>query len=233
MAKHGKKFTAAAEKVEHLKRYDLAEAIEMIKELSFAKFDESVDLALNLNVNPRHADQMVRGSVSLPHGTGKETRVLVFAKGEKATEAEAAGADFVGAEDLMEKISGGWTDWDVTVATPDMMGVVGRIGRLLGPRGLMPNPKAGTVTFDVARIVAELKAGRTEFRVDKGGIIHIGVGRVSFSNDKLAENISAVAEALGRLKPASAKAPYFKKIAVSSTMGPGIRLDTSFARDML
>ncbi len=233
MAKHGKKFAAAAAKVEHLKRYELEEAIQLVKEMSFAKFDESVDIALNLNVNPRHADQMIRGSVALPHGTGKETRVLVFAKGEKATEAEGAGADYVGAEELIEKISGGWTDWDVTVATPDMMGVVGRIGRLLGPRGLMPNPKAGTVTFDVAKIVAELKAGRTEFRVDKAGIIHIGVGRVSFPPEKLIDNINAVAESLVRLKPASAKSPYFKKIAVSSTMGPGVRLDTAFARDMI
>ncbi|MBA2662456.1 MAG: 50S ribosomal protein L1 [Bradymonadaceae bacterium] len=233
MAKHGKKFTQAESKVEHLRRYGLEEGISLVKELSFVKFDESVDVAINLNVNPRHADQMVRGSVALPHGTGKATRVLVFAKGEKAKEAEDAGADVVGAEDLIEKISGGWTDWDVTVATPDMMGVVGRIGRILGPRGLMPNPKAGTVTFDVAKIVAELKAGRTEFRVDKGGIIHIGIGRVSFSAEQLAENLAAVADSLVRLKPASSKSPYFKNIGISSTMGPGVRLDTGFARDMI
>lgn len=233
MPKHGKKFQQAAAKVDRQHRYTLEEAVSLVKSISYAKFDESVDVAVNLNVNPRHADQMVRGSVALPHGTGKETRVLVFAKGEKAKEATDAGADFVGAEDLLEKITGGWTDWDVTVATPDMMGQVGRIGKVLGPRGLMPNPKAGTVTFDVARIVAELKAGRTEFRVDKAGIIHIGMGRVSFSEDKLAENLLAVLESLARLKPASAKSPYFRTIALSSTMSPAIKIDTAVGRDLL
>ncbi|MFU8805585.1 MAG: 50S ribosomal protein L1 [Bradymonadaceae bacterium] len=233
MAKHGKKYNAAAAKVDSLQRYGLDEAVALLKQISFAKFDESVDAAINLNVNPRHADQMVRGSVSLPHGTGKETRVLVFAKGEKAKEAEEAGADFVGSDELLEKINDGWTDWDVTVATPDMMGQVGRIGKVLGPRGLMPNPKAGTVTFDVGKIVGELKAGRTEFRVDKAGIIHIGIGRVSFSEEKIAENLMAVLETLARLKPASAKSPYFRGIAVSSTMSPVVKLDTATGRDLL
>lgn len=233
MAKRGKKYAAASAKVDNLKRYELEEAVSLVKEMSFAKFDESVDAAITLNVNPRHADQMVRGAVSLPHGIGKDTRVLVFAKGEKAKEAEEAGADFVGSDELIEKINGGWTDWDVTVATPDMMGQVGRIGRVLGPRGLMPNPKAGTVTFDVAKIVKELKAGRVEFRVDKGGIIHIGVGRTSFDADKLQENVVALLKMLASLKPASSKAPYFKSIALSSTMSPSVKLDTSFARDML
>src|SRR5690554_3526603 len=233
MAKRGKKYAVASAKVDSLKRYELEEAVALVKEMSFAKFDESVDAAINLNVNPRHADQMVRGAVSLPHGIGKDTRVLVFAKGEKAKEAEEAGADFVGSDELIEKINGGWTDWDVTVATPDMMGQVGRIGRVLGPRGLMPNPKAGTVTFDVAKIVKELKAGRVEFRVDKGGIIHIGVGRTSFDSEKLQENVVALLETLARLKPASSKSPYFKSIALSSTMSPSVKLDTSFARDML
>ncbi len=233
MAKHGKKYTDAAKKVDNLRRYEVDEALALIKNISFAKFDEAVDAAVNLNVNPRHADQMVRGSVVLPHGTGKETRVLVFARGEKASEAEAAGADFVGADDLVQKITDGWTDFDVTVATPDMMGQVGRIGRILGPRGLMPNPKAGTVTFDVGKIVSELKAGRTEFRVDKAGIIHIPIGRVSFSEDKLRDNLFSVIETLARLKPASAKSPYFRNITVSATMSPGVKVDTTFARDML
>jgi large subunit ribosomal protein L1 len=233
MAKRGKKYLEMAAKVDRQNRYALEEAVSLVKQISYAKFDASVDAAINLNVNPRHADQMVRGSVALPHGTGKETRVLVFAKGEKAKEAETAGADFVGGEELIPKITDGWTDWDVTVATPDMMGQVGRIGKILGPRGLMPNPKAGTVTFDIAKIVAELKAGRTEFRVDKAGIIHIGLGRVSFSEEKISENLMAVLEALARLKPASAKSPYFKAIALSSTMSPVIKLDTAVGRDLL
>ena len=233
MPKHGKKYRAAAAKVDSLSRYGLEEAISLVKEMSFGKFDESVDAAIRLNVNPRHADQMVRGAVSLPNGTGKDTRVLVFAKGEKASEAEAAGADFVGSDEIVEKINGGWTDWDVTVATPDMMGTVGRLGKVLGPRGLMPSPKAGTVTMDVGRMVKELKAGRQEFRVDKAGIIHIGVGRTSFDEEKLRENLLAVIETVARLKPASAKAPYFKTISLSATMGPGVKLDTAFARDLL
>lgn len=233
MAKHGKKYRAAAAKVDTVQRYALEEAIALVKEMSFGKFDESVDAAIRLNVNPRHADQMVRGAVSLPNGTGKDTRVLVFAKGEKASEAEAAGADFVGSDEIVEKITGGWTDWDVTVATPDMMGTVGRLGKVLGPRGLMPSPKAGTVTMDVAKMVKELKAGRQEFRVDKAGIIHIGVGRTSFDEEKLRENILAVIETVARLKPASAKAPYFKSIGLSATMSPSVKLDTGFARDLI
>lgn len=233
MARRGKKYNAIASKVDAAARYDVKAALELLKEVSYAKFDESVDAAIRLNVNPRHADQMVRGAVSLPHGTGKETRVLVFAKGEKAQEAEAAGADFVGSEEIFNKINDGWTEWDVTVATPDMMGQVGRLGRVLGPRGLMPSPKAGTVTFDVGRIVKELKAGRLEFRVDRAGIIHIPMGRISFDNEKLEENLMAIIERVARLKPASAKAPYFRSISISATMSPGIKLDTNFAREML
>lgn len=233
MSKRGKKYEAANQKVDAAGRYPLGEAISLIKEMAYAKFDESVDAAIRLNVNPRHADQMVRGAVSLPNGTGKDTSVLVFAKGEKASEAEAAGADFVGADELFSRIEDGWTDWDVTVATPDLMGQVGRLGRFLGPRGLMPSPKAGTVTFDVADIVKKLKAGRLEFRVDKSGIVHIPVGRASFEATALEENVTALIEMLARMKPASAKAPYFKSIALSATMSPSIKLDTGFAREML
>jgi len=233
MAKHGKKYRAANSRVDSLNRYGVTEAVELVKDLAFARFDESIDLSVNLNVNPRHADQMVRGSVALPHGTGKDIRVLVFAKGEKAIEAREAGADFVGDADLIEQIQGGWLEFDTAVATPDMMGQVGRIGRVLGPRGLMPNPKTGTVTFDVGKIVGELKAGRVEFRVDKAGIIHVAFGRASFSADKLEDNLRVLIERLARLKPASAKSPYFRTITVSSTMGPGVKLDTSFATNML
>ncbi len=233
MAKQGKKFRAAESGVDTLKKYEVTEALELVKSLSFAKFDESVDVAINLNVNPRHADQMVRGSAPLPHGRGREVRVLVFAKGEKASEARAAGADFVGDADLIEKIQGGWLEFDTAVATPDMMGLVGRIGRVLGPRGLMPNPKTGTVTFDVGKIVGELKAGRVEFRVDKAGIIHVSFGRVSFAPEQLQDNLVAICETLARLKPASAKAPYFKAITVASTMGPGVKVDSSFATNLI
>lgn len=234
MARHGKKYLNAAAQVDPLKFYEVDEAIAQAKKLSFAKFDESIDAAINLNVNPRHADQMVRGSLVLPHGRGKETRVVVFAKGEHATQAEQAGADFVGAEELVNRISeDGWTDFDVAVATPDMMGQVGRLGRVLGPRGLMPNPKSGTVTFDVAKIVAELKAGRVEFRVDRAGIIHISFARVSFDDQKIRENLMEVVSTLARLRPASAKAPYFKRITLGTTMGPGFKLDTNFGREML
>ena len=233
MGKRGKKYRAAAAKVDPVKRYGVEEAIRLVKEMAYGKYDESVDAAIRLNVNPRHADQMVRGAVSLPNGTGKDTRVLVFAKGEKASEAEAAGADFVGSDELFTKINDGWTDWDVTVATPDLMGQVGRLGKVLGPRGLMPSPKAGTVTFDVGNIVKELKAGRQEFRVDKAGIIHIPVGRASFDEAALLENLTTVIEMVARLKPASAKAPYFKSIGLSATMSPGVKLDTTFAREML
>lgn len=234
MATQGKKSRAAAELIDRTKRYSLEEGVTLLKKAAFARFDESVDVAINLNVNPRHADQMVRGSVALPHGRGRQVRVLVFAKGEKANEAREAGADFVGDMDLIEKIQNeSWLDFDTAVATPDMMGQVGRIGRVLGPRGLMPNPKTGTVTFEVGKIVKELKAGRVEFRVDKAGIIHLSFGRSSFTEDKLIDNINSVIEALARLKPASAKAPYFKAITLSTTMGPGIKLDTTFAANML
>lgn len=229
MPKHGKKYTEASKKRDGAARHSVDDAVRLVKSMASAKFDESVDAAFNLNVNPRHAEEMVRGSVVLPHGRGKNTRVIVFAKGEKEAEARNVGADEVGAEDLVQKITDGWLDFDVAVATPDMMGQVGRIARILGPRGLMPNPKSGTVTFEVEKIIKELKAGRLDFRVDKAGIIHIPVGRVSFTEDALAENLIAVAEMLARLKPASAKAPYFKTIALSSTMGPGVKLDTSFA----
>ena len=225
MAKKGKKYLEARAKVDRLKHYSLDEALKLLPEISWANFDESVDLAVNLGVNPAHADQMVRGTVVLPHGTGKTVRVLVFAKGEKAKEAEEAGADYVGAEDLAEKIQGGWLEFDKAVATPDMMGVVGRLGRILGPRGLMPNPKSGTVTFDVAQAVRELKAGRVEYRVEKNGIVHIPVGRRSFTPEQLKENIAAVIESLVRAKPASAKGTYIRGVALSTTMSPGIKID--------
>ena len=234
MPKHGKKFRAAQAQIDPMNAYDIDEALHLVKQMAFAAFDEAIDASINLNVNPRHADQMVRGSVVLPHGQGKETRVAVFAKGEKAKEAEEAGADLVGAEDLVARIQEeNLMDFDVAVATPDMMGQVGRIGRILGPRGLMPNPKAGTVTMDVAKIVRELKAGRVEFRVDKAGIIHISFGRRSFDEARLRDNLVSVIEALARLRPASAKAPYFRNITVSSTMGPGVNIDTTFATNTL
>ena len=233
MPKHGKKFRDAFAKIDQMNRYELDEAISLVKSLAPSKFDETVDVAFNLNVNPRHADQMVRGSVVLPHGRGKAVRIAVFAKGDKAKEAEEAGADFVGGEDLVEKVQGGWLDFDVTVATPDMMGQVGKIGRVLGPRGLMPNPKTGTVTFDVAKVIGELKAGRLEFRVEKAGIIHVPIGKASFSEEALRENLMAVSETLARLKPAAAKAPYFRTITVSSTMGPGVKVDPSYTQAWL
>ncbi|GAB4264251.1 MAG: 50S ribosomal protein L1 [Deferrisomatales bacterium] len=227
MAKRGKKYKAVREKVDRLKHYTLDEALALLPEVCWAKFDESVDLAVNLGVNPAHADQMVRGTVVLPHGTGKSVRVLVFAKGEKEKEAQEAGADYVGAEDLVEKIQGGWLEFDKAVATPDMMGLVGRLGRILGPRGLMPNPKTNTVTFDVATAVRELKAGRVEYRVEKAGIVHLPVGRKSFPAEKLRENIGAVMDSLIKAKPSSAKGTYIKAVALSPTMGPGIKIDTA------
>jgi len=198
-----------------------------VKKAAVVKFDESVDVAMNLGVDPRKADQMIRGSVELPHGTGKSVRVLVVAKGEKAAEALDAGADHVGAEDMIEKIQGGWIEFDRVVATPDMMGQVGKIGKILGPRGLMPNPKVGTVTMEIARTVASIKAGQVEFRVDKAGILHVPVGRASFEEDKLAENISNLVDTVKRLRPASAKGTYMKGVTLSTTMGPGIPLDTN------
>lgn len=225
MPKHGKKYVEAKKLVDRQRLYDPAEALSLVKKTAVAKFDETVEVALRLGVDPRHADQQVRGTVVLPHGTGKTRRVLVFAKGDKAKEAEEAGADFVGAEELVEKIQGGWLDFDVAIATPDMMGVVGKLGRILGPRGLMPNPKTGTVTMDVARAVKEVKAGKIEFRVDKAGIIHAPIGKVSFPEEKLQENFRALVEAVVRAKPAAAKGQYIKGVAVSSTMGPGIKVN--------
>jgi large subunit ribosomal protein L1 len=206
-------------------RYALDDACALVKDTSFAKFDESVDLAVRLGVDPKHADQMVRGAVVLPHGTGKVNRVLVFAKGDKAKEAEAAGADFVGADDMVAKVTEGWLDFDTVVATPDMMGQVGRLGRVLGPRGLMPNPKVGTVTFEVGKAVRDAKAGKVEFRVERAGIVHAPVGKKSFAPAQLAENARAVLGALAKAKPASAKGIYMRSITVSSTMGPGIKID--------
>ncbi len=226
MGKSGKAFKEAAGKLE-ARTYGLDEAVELAKELSFAKFDESVDLAVRLGVDPRHADQMVRGTVALPHGTGRSVRVLVFAGGEKVKEAEGAGADVVGGEELAEKIQGGWLDFDAVVSTPDMMKVVGKLGRVLGPRGLMPNPKTGTVTFDVGPAVEAIKAGKIEFRVDKAGIVHAPFGKTSFSADQLKDNAAAVLLALVKAKPASAKGKYVKSISLSSSMGPGIRIDES------
>lgn len=229
MARHGKRYLEAVKQVE-ARLYDPTEAIELVKRLATAKFDETVDVAVRLGVDPRHADQMVRGAVVLPHGTGKSVRVLVFAKGEKAKEAEAAGADYVGAEDLVERIQQGWLEFDAAVATPDMMGLVGKLGRILGPRGLMPNPKAGTVTFDVAQAVKELKAGKIEFRTDKAGIVHAAIGRVSFPTDALRENLEALMDALIRSKPQAAKGTYIRSVTLSSTMGPGVRVNPAAVR---
>jgi len=223
--KPGKRRRAAIEKPDRSRRYTLEDACVLLKELSFAKFDESVDVAVRLGVNPKHADQMVRGAVVLPHGTGSTKRILVFAKGEKAAEAQAAGADFVGSDDMVEKVSGGWLDFDTVIATPDMMGQVGRLGRVLGPRGLMPNPKVGTVTFDVAKAVTEAKAGKVEFRVEKAGIVHAPVGKKSFDEAKIAANVRSLVSALVKAKPAAAKGTYLKSITLSTTMGPGLRID--------
>jgi large subunit ribosomal protein L1 len=230
MSTRGKKYVEAVKKVDRNKRYDLETGIQILKETAKAKFDESVDLAIRLGVNPKHSDQMVRGTLVLPNGVGKAVRILVFAKGEKEKEAREAGADIVGADDLVEKITGGWTDFDKAIATPDMMGTVGKLGKILGPRGLMPNPKVGTVTFDVARAVKELKAGRVEFKVDKTGIVHTTVGKASFPHDKLKENVLALMDVIVRAKPASSKGTYLKNIAISTTMGPGIKLDPNDLR---
>jgi large subunit ribosomal protein L1 len=223
----GKKYNSAKEKVDITKQYKLQEAIELVKQHAFVKFDESVDLAINLGVDPKKSDQMVRGTVVLPHGSGKKVKILVFAKGEKAKEATDAGADYVGAEDYVEKIKGGWMDFDKTVATPDLMGVVSRIGKILGPRGLMPNPKTGTVTFDVKKIVQEISAGKVDYKTEKAGIVQIPIGKVSFESQKLYENAEAVLEAIIKAKPAASKGKYLKKLSVSSTMGAGIMVDVS------
>jgi len=229
----GKKYTEARKTIEPGKRYPLRDAVELMVGTGKAKLDETVDAAIRLGVDPKHADQMVRGSVALPHGLGKVVRVLVFAKGEKEKEATDAGADFAGSDDLVEKIKGGWLDFDRVVATPDMMGTVGKLGKVLGPRGLMPNPKVGTVTFDVGKVVKELKAGKVEFRVEKAGIVHTPVGKVSFGLDKLLDNVTALLEMIVKLKPASSKGTYLKSISLSTTMGPGVKVDPLDIRNMM
>jgi large subunit ribosomal protein L1 len=229
MATRGKKFRAAVAKVDRAREYPIPEAVGLVKDSSFAKFDETVDVAVNLGVDPRHADQVVRGTVVLPHGTGKSVRVLVITQGDRVREAEAAGADFVGVE-YIQKIKDGWLECDVIVATPDVMGQLGALGRVLGPRGLMPNPKAGTVTMDVSKAVREIKAGKIEFRVDKGGNVHAPVGKISFSRDQLAANVQAFMDTIARVKPAAAKGTYIRSATVSSTMGPGVRLETAVYR---
>ncbi|ANX10529.1 50S ribosomal protein L1 [Fictibacillus arsenicus] len=227
MANKGKKYQEAAKLVDRTKAYELAEAIELVKKAAPAKFDESVEVAVRLGVDTKKADQQVRGAVVLPNGTGKTQRVLVFAKGEKAKEAEAAGADHVGDSDYINKIQQGWFEFDVIVATPDMMAEVGKLGRVLGPKGLMPNPKTGTVTFEVEKAINEIKAGKVEYRVDKTGNVHVPIGKVSFEADKLAENLSTIIETLLKVKPAAAKGTYMKNVAISSTMGPGIKVNPS------
>jgi large subunit ribosomal protein L1 len=223
----GKKIKAALEKVEPGKEYSLEEAVGLVKKMAYTKFDESVDLAFNLGVDPRKSDQMVRGTVVLPHGSGKSVRVLVFAKGEKEKEARDAGADFVGAEDLVEKITKGWLDFDKVVATPDIMGVVGKLGKVLGPRGLMPNPKLGTVTFDVGKAVREIKAGKVEYKAEKAGVVQVPIGKVSFDEQKLIENAKAIIDSVNKAKPSTSKGKYVKKLSISSTMGPGLKVDPS------
>ena len=226
MAKKSKKYVEALGKIDRTKLYESKEALTLVSEIATAKFDETVEAHIKLGVDSRHADQQVRGAIVLPHGTGKTKKVLVFAKGEKAKEAEAAGADFVGAEDLVQKIQKeNWFDFDVVVATPDMMGVVGRLGRVLGPKGLMPNPKSGTVTFDVTKAVEEIKAGKVEYRLDKSNIIHVAIGKVSFGGEKLAENFNVLMNAIIKAKPSAAKGQYLRSISVTSTMGPGVKIN--------
>jgi large subunit ribosomal protein L1 len=226
MAKRGKRLQEAMKLIEPGKYYTPEEAIALVKKCATAKFNETVEVAMKLGVDPRHADQQVRGTVVLPHGTGRDVRVLVFAKGEKAQEARDAGADFVGDEDLAAKIQGGWTDFDVAIATPDMMGVVGKLGRILGPRGLMPNPKTGTVTFDVAKAVHDSKAGKVEFRVNKEAGMHVPIGKVSFTDEQLMENLKTLMDAIIKAKPAAARGTDLRKLSLSSTMGPGLRVNT-------
>lgn len=233
MHKRGKKYRDARANIDPLQRYSFTEAIEGALNASFVKFDETVDIAVKLGVDPRHADQMVRSSVVLPHGTGKEVRVLAFAKGEKEKEALEAGADYVGNDEIIEQIKNGWLEFDKAVATPDMMGSVGKIGKILGPRGLMPNAKTGTVTFELDKAIKELKAGKIEFRVDKGGIVHAPMGKVSFGAQKLRENIAAVIDTLIRIKPASSKGTYIRSIAVSTTMGPSFKVDPAYVKEIV
>jgi len=231
MKKHGKKYRTALEKIDAGRKYDLEGGVAKVKEIASAKFDETVELTVWLGVDPRKADQLVRGTLVLPHGIGKSKTVLVIAQGEKVKEAEDAGADIVGGEDIVTRIKGGWTDFDAVIATPDMMRLVGALGKILGPRGLMPNPKTGTVTFDVATAVKETKAGKVEYRVDKTGVIHVGIGKVSFEDDKLRENAKALLEAVVKAKPATAKGKYVKKVNLASTMSPGVLLDeVAFAK---
>jgi large subunit ribosomal protein L1 len=232
MKRHGKGYNNALAKVDRGTRYQLEEGLKLVHETKRAKFDETVELAIRLGVDPKQADQNIRGTVALPHGMGKAVRVVAFAKGDKVKEAEDAGADFVGSDELIKKITEGWLDFDNAVATPDMMGSVGRIGKILGPRGLMPNPKTGTVTMDIGKAVKEIKAGKLEFRVDKAGIVHIPVGKASFGMDKLVENARAVLTAILRAKPASAKGNYVQGVTVSTTMGPGIKIDVNQIRAM-
>jgi large subunit ribosomal protein L1 len=230
--KHGKDYTDAKNKIDRTVAYEPGEALDLVKELASAKFDETVEMSVRLGVNPKHADQQVRGAVVLPNGTGKEVKVLVFAKGEKIREAEDAGADHVGAEDMVEKIEGGWLDFDVAISTPDMMKVVGKLGRVLGPKGMMPNPKTGTVTFDVGKAVADFKAGKVEYRTDKVGNIHVPIGKVSFAQEKLKENFFTVMDILMKARPAAAKGQYLRSITVSSTMGPGVKVNTQKAASL-
>jgi len=225
MPKHGKKYLEAAKLLEPERRYEIGEACELLPKLSISAFDGTVELHLRLGVDPRHADQLVRGTVVLPHGTGRTVRVIVFAQGEKAQEALRAGADDVGSDDLVKKIDDGWFEFDVAIATPDMMGVVGRLGKKLGPRGLMPNPKSGTVTFDIERAVGEIKSGRVEYKVDRAGIVHVPVGKASFSPEQLAANVAALVDAVQRSKPSGAKGTYMRTLTLSPTMGPGVRVD--------
>ncbi len=225
MAQHSKKYVEAAKLVEPERRYEIGEACELLPKLSLSKFDGTVELHLRLGVDPRHADQLVRGTVVLPHGTGRVTRVIVFAQGEKAQEALRAGADDVGSDDLVKKIDDGWFEFDVAIATPDMMGTVGRLGKKLGPRGLMPNPKSGTVTFDIERAVSEIKSGRVEFKVDRAGIVHVPVGKASFAPDQLAANVATLVDAIQRAKPSGAKGTYMRTLTLAPTMGPGVRID--------
>jgi len=231
MPKQGKKYRAAFEKVEPGRKYTLEEGLAKVREIAFAKFDETVELTMWLGVDPRKADQLVRGTVVLPHGVGRKVRVLVIAQGEKVKEAEEAGADFVGGEDMVNQIKGGWLDFDAVIATPDMMRLVGQLGKILGPRGLMPNPKTGTVTFDVSNAVRETKAGKVEYRVDKTGVIHVGIGKVSFEPDKLRENAQTLLDAVVKAKPSTAKGKYVKKVNLAATMSPGVLLDeTAYAK---
>jgi len=233
MPKHGKKYINSKSKIDTNQRMQIAAGVRLALETAYANFDETVDVSVRLGVNPKYADQMVRGAVSLPHGLGKDVRVIAFCKGEKEAEAREAGADVAGAEDLVEKIKEGWLEFDKAVATPDMMAQVGKIGRVLGPRGLMPNAKTGTVTFDLAKAIQELKAGKVEFRVDKAGIVHAPLGKVSFGPEKILDNLRALIEVLQKVKPSSAKGAYFRGIAVSTTMGPGVKIDSTSLRGLL